>query len=74
MYYIIEFQSNEGLKIVKELQKANLIKLKKVSYENSLSEGKKKTWESIKRGFEELALVKEGKLKSTPIQDVLNEL
>ena len=35
---------------------------------------KEETLENIKRGFEEMKLFKEGKLKTTSLKDFLNEL
>jgi len=35
---------------------------------------KKQILDNIKAGFEEMKLIKEGKLKATPLKDFLNEL
>jgi hypothetical protein len=44
------------------------------SLEDQLSPEQKKTWQNIKQGFIELKMIEEGKLKSRPIQELLNEL
>ncbi len=49
-------------------------KQKKVSLEDELTPGQKKTWENIKRGFEQMKLIEAGKMKTTSGKYFLKEL
>ena len=42
--------------------------------EEQLSPEQKEVWENVKQGFIELKMMEEGKLKSRPIQELLDEL
>ena len=42
--------------------------------EGQLTLSQKETWSNIKRGFEELKLAEEGKLKFRPVQELISEL
>lgn len=63
----------KALKIKFEVIKpkeVNLVQEDDVDY----SPSKEETIENIKRGFEEMRLIKQGKLKTTSLKDFLNEL
>lgn len=42
--------------------------------EAQLTPAQRKTWANIKKGFEELKLVEQGKLQTRPLQDLLDEI
>lgn len=44
------------------------------SLEDQLTPAQRKTWANIKQGFEELKLMREGKMETRSLADVLNEL
>lgn len=46
----------------------------KPSAESQLTPAQRKTWKNVRQGFEELKLVREGKMQTRPLNDVLNEL
>ncbi|MEA5460217.1 hypothetical protein VB796_14260 [Arcicella sp. LKC2W] len=48
--------------------------MKNNSLEDELSPSQKKTWTTIKEGFEEMKLIEAGKMKTTPAKDFLLEL
>lgn len=48
--------------------------VKVLKKEEKMNEWKKETLANIRRGFEEMKLVEEGKMKATPLKDFLNEL
>jgi len=50
----------------------NLRYVKKIETDDEPT--KEEIIENLKRGFEEMKLIKEGKLKTTPLADFLNEL
>ena len=47
---------------------------RKVSLEDELTPGQKKTWKTTKKGFEDLKMIEQGKMKTTPARDFLKEL
>ncbi len=55
------------MELIKSL---GFVKVEKVGEGDS----KEEIVENLKRGFEEMKLIKEGKLKTTPAKDFLNEL
>lgn len=42
--------------------------------EARLTPSQRETWANIKKGFEELKLVEQGKMKTRPLQDLLDEI
>ena len=50
------------------------VKEDKPSAESQLTPAQRKTWRNIRQGFEELKLVREGKMQTRPLQDLLDEL
>lgn len=50
----------------------NVLKTGK-TLERELTSAQKKTWHNVKRGFIELKMAEEGKLKFRPIQELINE-
>ena len=42
--------------------------------EAQLTPAQRKTWANIKKGFQELKLVEQGKLQTRPLQDLLDEI
>jgi hypothetical protein len=48
--------------------------IKKIEEEESEEPSKEEVIRNLKRGFEEMQLIKKGKLKTTPLKDFLNEL
>ena len=46
----------------------------KPSAESQLTPAQRKTWKNIRQGFEELKLVREGKMQAQPLKDYLDEL
>ncbi len=61
------------MKLMKSL---NFVKVNEptLTLEEQLTPEQKETWQNIKQGFEEFKMVEEGKLKSRPIRELLNEL
>jgi len=57
------------VEIAKDRQKLNLEEI-----ENHLTAPKKKLWNDIKEGLEEIKLIEEGKQKAKTAKDLLNEL
>lgn len=47
---------------------------KKISLEDELVPSQKKTWVTVKKGFEDLKMIEQGKMKTTPARDFLQEL
>lgn len=64
--YEFFMQLVRNLKFVKVKQESPL--------ESQLTSSQKKTWKNIKQGFEELKLVEQGKAKTRPLKEVLDEL
>jgi hypothetical protein len=62
------------IQMIGDLDFVKIKERKKVSLEDELTPAQKKTWKTIKEGFEEMKLVEAGKMKARPIQDLLNEL
>jgi hypothetical protein len=61
---------------VKLMQSLDFVKVVETapSLEHQLSSEQKETWSNIKQGFEELKSTEEGKLKTRPLRDLINEL
>ena len=67
---VIENVDNKTSELLIELIKKLGLKVTTTKKKSSQS----KTIMNVKNGFEEMKLINEGKLKSTPIDDFLNEL
>jgi hypothetical protein len=67
---VIENVDNKTSELLIELIKKLGLKVTTTKKNNS----QLKTIMNVKNGFEEMKLINEGKLKSTPIDDFLNEL
>ena len=61
------------MKLMKSLDFVKVIETTQ-TLEDQLTPEQKETWKNVKQGFEELKMVEQGKLKSRPIQELLNEL
>ena len=62
------------MKLIKNFDFIKVREKKKISLEDELTPSQKKTWATIKEGFEEMKMVEAGKINARPIQDLLNEL
>ena len=62
------------MKLIKNFDFIKVREKKKLSLEDELSPSQKKTWATIKDGFEEMKLVEAGIKQSRPLKDVINEL
>lgn len=62
------------MKLIKNFDFIKVREKKKISLEDELSPSQKKTWATIKEGFEEMKLVEAGIKQSRPLKDVINEL
>lgn len=67
---VIEHVDNKTSELLIELVKKLGLSVKSEKESGS----KKKTLKNIKQGFEEMKLINEGKLKSTSLNEFLNEL
>jgi hypothetical protein len=68
---IIQTDNREQSKTIKAVLKALKVKFK--AEENSLKDALKIT-ESIRSGYKEMQDIEAGKIKPTPLKDLLNEL
>ena len=68
---VIEIASKERAEMVKKVLKALDVKIVSV---NKMSSETKKVAESIRKGFNEMKAIEEGKIKPQNFEDVLNEL
>ena len=62
------------IQMISDLDFVKIKERKKVSLEDELTPAQKKTWATIKQGFEELKMVEAGTLKAKPLKDLLDEL
>ena len=62
------------IQMIGDLDFVKIKERKKVSLEDELTPGQKKTWKIIKKGFEEMKLIEAGKMKTTSGKDFLKEL
>lgn len=62
------------MKLIKNFDFIKVREKKKISLEDELTPSQKKTWATIKQGFEELKMVEAGTLKARPLKDLLDEL
>jgi hypothetical protein len=62
------------MKLIKNFDFITVRGKQKISLEEELTPSQKKTWATIKEGFEEMKLVEAGIKQSRPLKDVINEL
>jgi hypothetical protein len=62
------------MKLIKNFDFIKVREKKKISLKDELTPSQKKTWATIKEGFEEMKLVETGIKQSRPLKDVINEL
>ena len=62
------------IQMISDLDFVKIMERKKVSLEDELTPAQKKTWATIKEGFEEMKLVEAGIKQSRSLKDVINEL
>ena len=67
-----ESQFSFFMKLVRSLKFVQVAEPAKTA-EELLSSEQKKTWNNVKQGFEEFELVKQGKTKARPLQNLLDE-
>lgn len=68
MRVLLDIKDNQAMHLMKVLKSLPYVKAKTISNEKAL------LMEEIKEAVENLALVRQGKLKARPAQDLLNEL
>jgi len=61
------------MKLMKSLNFVKVVEPAELS-EEELSVEQKEVWGNVKQGFVELKLIEEGKLKSRPLQELLDEI
>ena len=66
--FLLEIEGKRTEFVLELLQHFNFVKLKSLTKEDT------KLVKSLKRSFEELKLIKEGKLEAKNIKDLLNQL
>lgn len=69
----INIPENKFSFFMKLMKSLNFVKVVEPAVEQ-LSPAQKATWDNVKQGFEELKMVEEGKIKTRPLQDLINEL
>jgi uncharacterized protein YpbB len=62
------------MKLIKNFDFIKVRDKKKISLEDGLTPSQKKTWATVKKGFEDLKMIEQGKMKTTPARDFLQEL
>ena len=62
------------IQMISDLDFVKIKKRKKISLEDELTPAQKKTWKIVKKGFEDLEMIEQGKMKTTPARDFLQEL
>ena len=62
------------IKLMKNLEFVKIKERKKISLEDELTPAQKKTWATVKKGFEDLKMIEQGKMETTPARDFLQEL
>ena len=68
MRVLLDIKDNQAMHLMEVLKSLPYVKAKTISNEKAL------LMEEIKEAVENLALVRQGKLKARPAQDLLNEL
>lgn len=72
--YISDTYVSFFMKLIKNFDFIKVREKKKISLEDELSPSQKKTWATIKKGFEDLKMIEQGKMKTTSAKDFLEEL
>ena len=62
------------IKLMKNLEFVKIKERKKISLEDELTPAQKKTWATVKKGFEDLKMIEQGKMETPPARDFLQEL
>ena len=62
------------IQMISDLDFVKIKERKKISLEDELTPAQKKTWKIVKKGFEDLKMIEEGKMKTTPAIEFLQEL
>ena len=62
------------IQMISDLDFVKIKERKKISLEDELTPAQKKTWKIVKKGFEDLKMIEEGKMKTTPAREFLQEL
>jgi uncharacterized protein YpbB len=62
------------MKLIKNFDFIKVREKKKILLEDELTPSQKKTWATVKKGFEDLKMIEEGKVKTTPAREFLQEL
>lgn len=62
------------IQMIGDLDFVKIKERKKISLEDELTPSQKKTWATVKKGFEDLKMIEQGKMKTTPARDFLQEL
>jgi hypothetical protein len=62
------------MKLIKNFDFIKVRQKKKVSLEDELTPSQKETWAIVKKGFEDLKMIEQGKMKTTPAREFLQEL
>ena len=68
MRVLLDIKDNQAIHLMEVLKSLPYVKAKTISNEKAL------LMEEIKEAVENLALIRQGKLKARPAQDLLNEL
>ena len=78
MTYTVQFKKSYALRILRELEKEDAVSIRKSTRKKNhtelLSPSQQKTWKNIKRGFDELALIEQGKLSGKSAEVFLDEI
>ena len=62
------------IQMISDLDFVKIKERKKISLEDELTPAQKKTWKIVKKGFEDLKMIEQGKMETTPARDFLQEL
>jgi hypothetical protein len=73
---IVNIPENEFSFFMRLMKSLNFVKVVEPpqSLEEQLTPEQKEIWENVKQGFIEMKMIEEGKLKSRPVQELLDEL
>ena len=69
----LEVQAKQYRFVLKLLEALPFVRVREPA-ESALTPEQQANYESVKQGFDELKLMREGKMKAQPIQQVLDEL
>ena len=62
------------IQMISDLDFVKIKERKQISLEDELTPAQKKAWKTVKKGFEDLKMIEQGKMKTTPARDFLQEL